>query len=380
MILGIAEDYSLNGVSLDNELTDIPDSGIYANSGIHPSITLANLLAFLPKTTIQPSEWNYTKTYKKYETLRQIDALCIKTNKMYQSLKGDNINQNPATETDYWLITNAESLKLKSFLQKVKDRVYSDLKLEKRLVNNQYLYEVGRFPTQLPNDYNGWVFEAKGSDYVKFRINSISFQKTGSTPINLYVVNQGRIIDTLIITPSNGVVDFKPLNYTFSGTGKWMFVFESTDVITNHGIIDPLNYDGFECYTCSGIGNSPETAEYSYQTISNGLGFNISVYLDSTTYIDNNFTNFAPLVRAAFEYMAFEMFAANSHNVSEMAQRIQMDNNMLKFQVYDTNPANNSSINRYQKELRKAKDIIDKTFDTQLLLDDDGINVQISSI
>jgi len=141
-----------------------------------------------------------------------------------------------------------------------------------------------------------------------------------------------------------------------------------------------LNYDGFECYTCSGIGNSPETAEYSYQTISNGLGFNISVYLDSTMYIDNNFTNFAPLVRAAFEYMAFEMFAANSHNVSEMAQRIQMDNNMLKFQVYDTNPANNSSINRYQKELRKAKDIIDKTFDTQLLLDDDGINVQISSI
>ena len=36
MILGITEDYSLNGVSLDNELTDIPDSGIYANSGIHP--------------------------------------------------------------------------------------------------------------------------------------------------------------------------------------------------------------------------------------------------------------------------------------------------------------------------------------------------------
>ena len=46
----------------------------------------------------------------------------------------------------------------------------------------------------------------------------------------------------------------------------------------------------------------------------------------------------------------------------------------------ETKLNNNSSINRYQKELRKAKDIIDKTFDTQLLLDDDGINVQISSI
>lgn len=381
MVLGIAEDYSLNeDVYLDSELTDVPQSGVYANSGIHPSITLANLLAFLPKSDIVPATWNYTKDYKVYSSLRSKDALCTKTNIMYQSLKTPNINQNPATETAYWLKTSEQSLKLKSFISKVKDKVYNDLRLTKRLLNNQFIYEVGENVHTLPNDYCGWVFEPKGSDYVTIRINQASIQKSGTTPINLYVVNQGSLVDTLVLTPNNGKVAWNELAYTFKGNGKWHFLIDSTDVISNNGYIDSLQYDGFVCYTCVGIGNAPETATYSYGNTGNGLGFNVSVYLDSTDYIENNVVEFAPLVQATFEYMAFQMMASNSHNVSELAQRIQQDSQMLKVETFDTNPNVNSSINRYKKALREAKDVINKTFDTQLSDDDEGIRVSIGSI
>ena len=379
MVLGIAEDYSTE-ITLDSQLTSVPESGIYANSGIHPSITVGNLLAFLPKIDIVPSIWDYTKNYGKYETLRSKDALCTRTNNIYQSLKTPNQNQNPVTQTAYWLQTNAESLKLKSFLDKVRDKVYSDLMLTKRLINNQYIYEVGETEINLPNDYCGWVFEPKGSDYVTIKINQISIQKSGTTPISLYVINQGVLVDTLTITPSNGKVAWQDLFYTFKGQGKWHFVIDSTQVISNNGYIDPLQYDGFVAYTCVGIGNSPEGSTYSYGNSGNGLGFNVSVYLDSNTYIENNITQFAPLVRATFEYMAFQMMASNSYNTSELAQRIQQDKKMLQMEILDTNPAVNSSVNRYEKALRQAKDILNKTFDTQLSDDDEGVRVEIGSI
>jgi hypothetical protein len=53
---------------------------------------------------------------------------------------------------------------------------------------------------------------------------------------------------------------------------------------------------------------------------------------------------------------------------------------MLQMEVLDTNPAVNSSANRYEKALRKAKDILNKTFDTQLSDDDEGVRVEIGSI
>ena len=379
MVLGIAEDYSTE-ITLDSQLTSVPESGIYANSGIHPSITVGNLLAFLPKIDIVPSIWDYTKNYGKYETLRSKDALCTRTNNIYQSLKTPNQNQNPVTQTAFWLQTNAESLKLKSFLDKVRDKVYSDLMLTKRLINNQFIYEVGETEINLPNDYCGWVFEPKGSDYVTIKINQISIQKSGTTPISLYVINQGVLVDTLTITPSNGKVAWQDLFYTFKGQGKWHFVIDSTQVISNNGYIDPLQYDGFVAYTCVGIGNSPEGSTYSYGNSGNGLGFNVSVYLDSNTYVENNITQFAPLVRATFEYMAFQMMASNSYNTSELAQRIQQDKKMLQMEILDTNPSVNSSVNRYEKALRQAKDILNKTFDTQLSDDDEGVRVEIGSI
>jgi len=362
MILGIAEDFS-SEITLDTDLKDIPSSGMYLNSGVHPSITLENLLHFLPNLDIIPSDWVVDTNYGVYNTTRNRKDLVTHNSKIYQSILLG-VGKNPTSEPTYWLETNLESLRLKNFVQKVKDRVYSDLRLTKRLVNNQKLYEVGKNTVQLPNDYSAWVFEPKGSDYTSIRINQISFQKKSTTPVNLYVINQGVLIDTLIITPSNGIVEFKTLDYVFKGEGKWIFAIDSTTVETNNYSIDPLRYNGFVAYTANGTGLSPQNAEYSYNTTGNGLGFNITAFLDSTTYIDNTFSEFANYIRATFEYMVFQMFLHNPNNRNNVQQRIQMNNDILIAEV--KNDKADTIVRRYNEERKETIKLMKRSFDVQL--------------
>ena len=195
MILGIAEDFSSN-VVLDSELLSVPTSGMYLNSGVHPSITLDNLLHFLSNLDITPEAWAIGTTYGIYSDSRKRSDLVIYDSKIYQSIKAG-VGQNPATETTYWLETNLESLRLKNLIQNVLDKVYLDLKLTKRIINNANLYEVGKTTITLPNDYAAWIFEPKGSDYTSIRINEVSFQKKSTTPVSLYVINQGILIYNL---------------------------------------------------------------------------------------------------------------------------------------------------------------------------------------
>lgn len=379
MVLGIIEDFSTDAI-LDKELTQIPSSGIYLNSGVNPLITVNNLLSFLPFFEISLDAWDSAKTYGVYATTKNKSDLVTYDNKIYQSIKATNLNQNPTvSNSQYWMETNFDSLKLKSFLTKVTDRVYRELNLTKRLVENQYLYEIGENAVTLPNDYAGWAFEPKGSDYATITINQISLQKTGTTPVNLYVLNQGKLIDTLEITPSNGIVEFKDLNYSFIGKGKWQFVIDSTEVITNSGVVDPLKYNGFVCYTENGIGNTPETAVYSKSQIGNGLGFNISVSLNSQTYIDNNINLLANFVRATFELMALEMMFYNSEARSNRdSKNIQINKQDIGFEIKSTE--GNTVAKRFKDELYQAKKAISKSFDTQLFVDSSDLEVEIDSI
>lgn len=380
MVLGIAEDFS-SSVTLDAQLTAVPDSGVYLNTGVHPSITIDNLLSFLPIETIVPATWVYTSTYGVYTSTRNKTALVSYASggqtKIYQSIKAGNLNKPPVANPDYWIETNIESLRLKSFIDKVTDKVLADLNLTKRLVNNQFLYEVGKSTMTLPANYCGFVFEPKGSDYTTFKINQIAIQKMGTTPLNLYVVNQGVLVDTLVLTPKNGRVEFDDLNYTFTGIGPWYFVIDSTVVLSNGGYIDPLKYDGMLVYACSGIGGSPETADYARGTSGMGLGFNISVYLDSALYVKNNLDQFASYVRAAFEYLTFQMFLSNSNNRSNVEQRIQMDKDLLIAELKDLRA--DSVAYRYHKQLEKARVQLERSFDSQLSNENGGIDIELTS-
>ncbi len=378
MRYGFTEDFS-SQVVLDAELTALPDSGLYLNSGVHPSITINNLLSFLSFEEFEFSNWNTNTTYGKYTDTRKRTDIVKHEGKLFQSLVTNNQGNNPNNSSDEWLETNLESLKIKNFILKVEDRVFSDLRLTKRLINNQYIYNVsGNTEVLLPNDYCAWVFEPKGSDYVTITINQISIQKSGTTPLNLYVINQGVLIDTLEITPSNGIVDFKPLNYSFKGKGKWIFAIDSTEVYLSSGYIDPLMYDGFVCYTATGIGNSPESANYTYGFSGNGIGLNVSAHLDSQVYIENNLAMLGGLVRATFELMALEMFLNNSENRGNRSQQIQMDRDNL---IAETKSLEmNTVARRYSNELSFAKKTIAKTFDTQLSNNEVGFGIEEESV
>ena len=366
MILGIAEDYT-NVEVLDKELTSIPQSGLYINGGSHPLITINNLLQFLPNLDMIFNDWNIAKNYNIYSESRNIDDIVMYDNKLYQSLIA-NVGKQPDIEATYWIETNVNSLRLKSFIFNVIDKVISDLKLTKSLVNNQYIYEVGEDTITLPNDYAGWVFEPKGSDYTSIRINEISFQKESITPVNLYVINQGVLVTTLQITPSNGIVEFKKLDYTFKGKGRWIFAIDSTDVKVNNYNIDPLKYKGFVAYTASGIGVTPNGAQYSYNTSGNGLGFNISVFLDSSSYILNNLSDFGSFIKATFEYMAFQMFLYNSNNQINSSQRTIANIDLLSAEVMNTKA--DTSVTRYLREKSIALKKVSKTFDSSVTSSD----------
>lgn len=377
MVLGIAEDFTTN-VSLDAELQAVPVNGLYLNSGVHPCITLENLLAFLPYLSINISEWNEETTYGRYSQTRNRADLVLYDDVLYQSIAVNNTNHVPdEDDSEYWMETNLNSLRLKSFIQRVQDKVYADLNLTRRLVNNQYLYEVGRTQVSLPNNYAAWVFEAKGSDYVTFRINQISLQSSTGGPVNLYVINQGNLIETIPINPSPAV-SFQDVNYTFSGPGQWIFAIDSTAVFVSGKTIDPQKYNGFVVYTATGIGDEPETAAYSYSTSGNGLGFNITVYLDASRYIENNVNEFGNFIRACFEYMVFQMFLHNPNNVSNRQQRIQMNDELLELELKNLN--GDTVALRYMQEKRKAIKQLQRTFDTQLSNDHDEIDVEIAAL
>lgn len=376
MILGIKEDFTSN-TDLDSELTSLPSSGLYLNSGVHPSVTPENLLSFLPKIEFTISDWDNGTEYTIFTESNNKKDIVSHDGKIWQSLRiGGGVT--PASDSPNWLETNIESLRLKSFIGKVKDRVYSDLNLVKRIVNNQYLYHEGSQTHTLPNDYAGWVFEPKGSDYVSFKVNEIAIQKSGIIPVNLYVVNQGKLIDTIQVTPDNGRLTFEDVDLTLSGKGKFILAIDSTEVVSDNSYIDPLKYDGFVVYTTNGTGDAPETANYVDSQIGNGLGFNISAYFDGAKYIDNNISLFGGFVRSVFELMTFQMFLHNSNNVSNRSQRIQMNDDLLLAELKREDV--DSVISRYNKNLKKAKSRIEKSFDTQLIDEEDGITITQGSL
>ena len=376
MILGISEDFT-SIIELDSQLKSIPSSGLFLNTGVHPSITVENLLSFLPKIDLTFSAWDNSVTYGVFLTSRNRNDIVFHNNKIYESIQVW-INQDPATEEAYWVETNIESLRIKLFIESVKDRVLSDLSLNKRLVNNAYIYENGDTAKTLPNDYAAWVIEPKGSDYVGFRINEVSVQKDGVTPVNLYVVNEGNLLETVQITPSNGKVSFQKTDINLSGKGRFYLAIDSTDVYVKGSSIDPLKFDGFVAYTSTGVGGAAQTATYTMQTLGIGLGINITAFLDANQYIENNLQDFGPFIRAVFEYMTFQMFQMNSNNRSNRAERIQMSDEILIAELKRTDA--DTVVKRYYDEKKKARMMLEKSFDTQLSQDDGKLKINVSSV
>lgn len=381
MILTIAEDLT-STVSLDSELTSLPDSGMYLNSGVHPSITVENLLSFLPNIDFTFGTFAGGTTYGKYVDSRKITDIVVDSGIIYQSLTAANIGNTPASNPTNWLVTDIDSLRIKSFVLRSQDNALVKINLTRRLVDSQQLYslvEVSEQPqvTLLPNDFAAWVFEPKGSDYVKFRINQVALQATTASSQNLYVINQGVLIDTLTLNPNlEGRLVFEDLDFEFSFKGKTIFAIDAQNVLTNGAAIDPLKYNGFVAYTAVGVGATAEDSVYTFGSLNNGLSFNISTYFDGDSYIDDNLKEFGSYLQATWEMDVLNMFLYNSNNRSNKTERIQLDKQMLIAETKEINAA--SVLRKFEKEKKQAIKLLERTLDREI--NDNDFEVEVTSI
>lgn len=363
MNLTFTEDWSSDTV-LDSELTGTPESGLYLNHGVHPLITIDNILTFLSDKTITYSAYSAGTTYGKYLLTRAKTDIVTYNSKIYQSKETDNKGNLP-TDTNYWIETNLESLKIKAEVFKAEDSLISALKLNRKLIENQFLYNVGSDEIVLNGDYSGRAFEPKGSDYIKIRINQICLQAMTTENVSLYVINQGQLIDTLTLHPNNGILEFEDLGYEMYGKGIFYLVFESQTVKANPTYDDYLKYTGFVSYPVQGTGDTPQNSTYS-ESICNGLNFNISVYFDSSLYVINNLIDFSKALQSQFELNMIRLFLNNPFNrvsIEERGTLSKNDKDMLYNETVNKDINVDTVINRYNKNIKDAIDAINRTYD-----------------
>ncbi len=368
MVLTFAEDFT-STIDLDSQLIGTPESGLYWNRGVHPILTVEGLLSYLPIISFTFPDWEIGTTYNEFNTSRKKSDIVTKDSVIYQSLQDSNTGNDPASETAFWLPTNEESLRIKSFIWTVEDNFTSALTLDRKLIENQYIYNVGETVQTLSNDFSGWAWEPKGSDYVKIRFNQIALQANTDVQQSLFVINQGRLITTLTLNPDNGILSFEDVGYTISGKGRFLFVINSQDVLSENAYNDPLRYDGFVCYPVTGIGGTPEGATYSDSSIGNGLNFNVSAYLDSDLYITNNKVDFAKFLQVQMELDFVRTILHNTNFRSTRNERI-LKEGALAQQLLSTESLNldlDTIARKYDLEKKIASEAVNKTFDKFLV-------------
>jgi hypothetical protein len=377
MLLRIVEDFTTSGVTFDSELTTNTSGSLPLNSGVHPSITLQNLISFLPDISITFDAYDNTTAYGVYENTRSKSDIVNDGGTIYQCIQAN--TGEPTSDSSFWLETNIDSLRLKNLIYQVKDRVITELNLQKRLVDNQYLYGSGELTNLNPTgDYFGWALEPKNTDYVRLTINQMAIRNTIAGSVNVYVVNQGELIDTLSVVGGDGKLSFKELNYSFYGKGIFYFLVDSSEVmLQSEAFVDILRYDGFTAYTVTAQGTGFDNLDYTINQQDNGIGLNVTAFLDSSVYVENNLQYLAKFVRCTFELMTFEMFLNNSNTRSNVEQREQ-HRKMYITELKDTK--NDTVVSRFYKERDKAYRSIERTFDSHLSDDDNSLTVRSYSV
>ena len=381
MDLTFATDFT-NTVDLDSQLVGTSDSGLNWNRGVIHILTINNLLAYLPVISFTFEDWAIGTTYSEFDTTRSKSDIVTFESIIYQSLVSSNVGNQPDENATEWLPTNIDSLRIKSFIWTVEDNFRSALTLDRQLIENQYIYNVGETAQTLPNDFAAWVFEPKGSDYVKIRINQIALQANTTDPVSLFVINQGQLIDTLTLNPNNGILSFENVGYTISGKGRFILAIESQDVLSDSAYNDPLKYDGFVCYPMTGTGDTPEDATYSETFSSNGMNFNISAYLDSSVYLTNNSVDFAQFQKVQMELDFIRMVLHNSNTRANRDSR-NLINNQLTQQLLSTESLNldlDTIAAKYQREKKLAAEAVNKTFDRFLVKKETAFIVNTTTI
>lgn len=310
--LTFIQDYS-SDVTLDASLLGVSASGSHWNQGSHPIVSISNIESVLPNFPITLLSFKTAKNYGVYEDGRDSFNVVTYKEKVYQSLSASNLGNHPDVNPTDWLETNLDSLRIKGLIEGSKQKLISATRLNRKLIENQNIYSEGVTNIIPSGDLIGWTFKTKGSDYTKIRINQIVLESETSDAVSLYVVNKGILIDTLSITPNQN----ETFNYVLNGTGEFHFLVDSMSVKNSSVSNGSLNYKGFDCYPAT------STADYSVSRGSgtNGFSFNVTAYLDSASYFDNNLIDMAEALKVQFAYDITMLFISGANSKSNRTVR-----------------------------------------------------------
>lgn len=377
MVISLVDDFSIQ-INLDSELLAIPESGLFINAGSHPSVNLENLLAFLPNKDITFSAYDSNTSYSKYSTSRNKSNIVIHNDTIYQSLEDSNLGNEPTAEASEWMETNIDSLRLKAFIHDVEQRVKIDLGMVKRIINSVKIYEEADRSISISEDFIGLQFEFKGTNYANISINRIFIQAVSAGLKTISVLHDGIEVNTIEVT-GDPERTWEDVIYTIDKRGVWQFVIPAEDVRVGNGYIDSLSYDGVIVSTIKGTGDTTETADFSVVNSGVGMGFDLTVFKNADEFFSDNLDDMGELLRATFEYLTFQMFLHNPNNVSNRAQRLQMQEELLIAEIKSLD--GDTIASRYNNALKTAKRVIAKVDDTQLSNEsDDELEIEITTL
>lgn len=371
-ILTFYKDYS-NSIELDSLLMGVPDSDAFWNTGTSPIVTIKNILTYLPVEDIVADAYAAGTTYA-------IGDICTSNAIMYESILGSNIGNTPASSPTYWVVTNSDSQKIKVFLNQVKTNAKTALKLDRKLIENQYIYHIAKSDVTPNADYIGWGFEHKNSDYVSIRINKLAFQANTDQEITFSLVNNGAVVNTIAITPDNGRFVFSDVNLTMSGFGVFYLVTDAISIKTNGEVNDPLKYRGLVCYPVEAVGGTIATADYQKSMSGNGMGFNVSAYVDTSSFIVANEIDFVEVYKwqLAYDLVQLMLFNPQTNSSREERNMTEFNRDLMIMEAKD-NKLNTITTN-YNKALKQAKEAIAKSLDNVLKFQDTDIKVKHSTL
>lgn len=328
MEFGILEDYTISGLDLGEDLVN-PTSGLFLNDGVSPLITVKNLLNFLPYLDYLIPEWDNLKNYELYDS--DIKGLVSYNSKFY-ICKESNVGLQPDLNPISWAETNKESVVLMNFVKNVVDRALLSLSIE-NVISEKNIVDVTKssdYDFSLISDYVGLSFNLLDDFNTYLNIKKLSIQANTINPIDVYVVNNGVLLQTIQLTPENGLISFKDVDLKLKGFGTFYLVMESSSVKKGTGYLDKYNFDGVVVSGVLGKGNSPESSEFSENPSTNGFGVVYSVEMDIKDSYKTKPTTFFNYIKSCFEYSCFELFLYNPNATSNQHQKVIMDKNLLQ--------------------------------------------------
>lgn len=371
-MIGFKHDFTTDAF-LDKEILKNSSDFCCLNENA-PLLTLANILDFLPKIEINFSIFSINKTYFSFAETQDYNSILTYNGELYQCI-ATSIGNLP-TDENFFIKTNLDSIRLKSYINNVLEKVKEDLQLSYNLIENQSIFPSNLNMKYTPiNDKIGVSFEKRGSDYISIIINEFSaYADVNDNTFNLYHYLNNSLKKTISINNSfSNEYQTNFINLELNEKGSHVLAIDKRPMFNSNKQINPLRYDSF-------IYNNVELTNGRFVRSSvscNGIGVNVSTALKSDLFLKHNLKLFHRFLKATFEYLFYQTILINSNKRINSNTRLLFDEKLLLSEL--KNKDTDSVLNRYLKEKDLALSLMKKTFDKQINKNTDEMEIEITT-